>query len=783
MNENQEKIDRLLKRVELLSDKQSYFNQELKSIQAELYNLRYSKNTDTKEEKSPQNVPPVYNVPPSYKEEKQVPLGYKPQSTPYPAKSSVKKEVPSPKPINRSMEKFIGENLINKIGIIILVIGVGIGAKYAIDNQLISPLTRIILGYLVGLGLLGTAYKLKEKFTDLSAVLLSGSMAVMYFITYFAYSLYSLMPQVVAFLLMFVFTVFTVLSSLHFKREVISIIGLVGAYFVPFLLSNNSGRVEIMYSYMLLINLGVLFIAYKQYWKYLKVSSFAITWLIFTSWFFASYEEEHFLIASVFITAFFLVFHLSTVMSSLKEKDNNGYLDMTLTLINSLIFYSIGSTLVYDRFETNESLSIFTIINAAIYFATVLSLRNKELSDRNLFYIFLGLVMSFLTIVVPIQFEGSWITILWAAQAVFLFWIGQSKDLKFYTRAGVILLTLATISLTLDWGTFSNYGRGYNENLVTSIFNIYFLTSILYAICLGIIVYITKSKAAEGRTNIGIMNLSLYSILPIFLVFTVYYMFYLEIQVYWEQLFHTSKLVVNMEGKDYEQTIYNWNYEHLKTAWLFIYSLVFVAGLILINRFKLKNQYLTKATVFIGIGVCFIFLIGGLFNLSLMRDKYIFNNLDEYFTIGFMNITLRYISLAALGVLAYLTTIESKVFSSISNYTAYKDIAIHTILVWLLSSELIHWLDLYSSAASYKLGLSILWGLYSLMLIIIGIWKAKKHIRLAGFSLFTITLLKLFFYDITSLDTISKTIIFVIIGLLMLFASYLYNRYKGKIDD
>ena len=60
----------------------------------------------------------------------------------------------NPIQISNELEKFIGENLINKIGIAILIIGVAIGAKYSIENDLISPLTRIILGYLLGLGLL-----------------------------------------------------------------------------------------------------------------------------------------------------------------------------------------------------------------------------------------------------------------------------------------------------------------------------------------------------------------------------------------------------------------------------------------------------------------------------------------------------------------------------------------------------------------------------------------------------------------------------------------------------
>ena len=64
----------------------------------------------------------------------------------------------------RSYPIYIGENLINKVGIIITIIGVAIGSKYSIDNELISPLTRIILGYIAGIVLLGFSFKLKGKY-------------------------------------------------------------------------------------------------------------------------------------------------------------------------------------------------------------------------------------------------------------------------------------------------------------------------------------------------------------------------------------------------------------------------------------------------------------------------------------------------------------------------------------------------------------------------------------------------------------------------------------------
>jgi uncharacterized membrane protein len=65
--------------------------------------------------------------------------------------------------------------------------------------------------------------------------------------------------------------------------------------------------------------------------------------------------------------------------------------------------------------------------------------------------------------------------------------------------------------------------------------------------------------------------------------------------------------------------------------------------------------------------------------------------------------------------------------------------------------------------------------------VIIGIWKRKKHLRIAAIGLFAITLMKLFFYDLTHLDTIAKTIVFVSLGILLLIISFLYNKYRHLI--
>ena len=106
------------------------------------------------------------------------------------------------------------------------------------------------------------------------------------------------------------------------------------------------------------------------------------------------------------------------------------------------------------------------------------------------------------------------------------------------------------------------------------------------------------------------------------------------------------------------------------------------------------------------------------------------------------------------------------------------DIILHFVTLVVLSNEWLNWGTTFQLGASYKLGLSILWGSYALFLIVLGIWRNKAYLRMAAFALFGVTLLKLFFYDIAHLPTLPKTVIFIALGSLLLLISFLYNKYR-----
>ncbi|WP_454962218.1 DUF2339 domain-containing protein, partial [Capnocytophaga leadbetteri] len=208
-------------------------------------------------------------------------------------------------------ERFIGENLFSKIGIGIIIIGVFIGVKYSIEHDLISPAMRLVLSYLVGVGLFAAGAMLKKKYENFSAVLVSGAMTIFYFVTFIGYSVFNFFPQSLTFVLMFLFTAFTVAASLNYNKVVIALIGLVGSYAVPFLLSDNSGRVSILFAYTAIINIGVLIISFYKQWRSLYLSAFAFTWLMLLSLWGNAYKYNDFTPYFIFNLVTFLTFYIA----------------------------------------------------------------------------------------------------------------------------------------------------------------------------------------------------------------------------------------------------------------------------------------------------------------------------------------------------------------------------------------------------------------------------------------------------------------------------------------
>ena len=80
-----------------------------------------------------------------------------------------------------------------------------------------------------------------------------------------------------------------------------------------------------------------------------------------------------------------------------------------------------------------------------------------------------------------------------------------------------------------------------------------------------------------------------------------------------------------------------------------------------------------------------------------------------------------------------------------------------------------------------QLSLSGVWLLYSAVLMTAGIWRKLKGLRLISIVIFGITILKIFIYDHSSLETLYRIFSFIGLGVILLAVSYAYQRYKDII--
>jgi uncharacterized membrane protein len=312
----------------------------------------------------------------------------------------------------------------------------------------------------------------------------------------------------------------------------------------------------------------------------------------------------------------------------------------------------------------------------------------------------------------------------------------------------------------------------------------------LFAAAFAVIWFINNDNDAdENSLPPELQNLQQYVnyIIPVIFLIVLYNSFRTEIGNYFNnQLILTPARKSPLTIFDSPTELRDSSLDSFNIVWQINYTMLFLTLLSFANIKQIKSELLGFINLGLNILAITIFLSVGLYAISELRENYLAQTNAEFFTRGIFHLFIRYISYAFAAILMaaiykYIKQNFLKAAAPNFDFDTAFDFVFYSTILWIASSELLNWMDIYNVQNSYKLGLSILWGIYALILIILGIYKKKKHLRIGAIVLFAATLVKLFFYDIASLDTISKTIVFVSLGVLLLIISFLYNKFKDVI--
>ena len=664
---------------------------------------------------------------------------------------------------NPDLEKFIGENLLSKIGIVIFVIGMGFLVKLGIDNEVITESMRVAIGILIGGGMIGLAHYLRNSFAKFSSVLIGGALSVLYFTIALAFHEYALIPQIAAFIIMVIITAFGVLLSVAYDRKSLAVLAIIGGFGTPFFVSTGSGNFSVLLTYILILDIGMLTLVYFKKWNIINYLSYGFTYILFIGVYFSKFidhEEATRWPLLLFLTSFYLIFFLMTIIYNVKNTKKFKYPEMAMLLSNASIYFGLGLSLIHGYKDGLYS-GVFTALTAFFNFGFAYTLYKRKDIDRNLLFLLIGIVLTFVSLIAPIQLNGNYITIFWAIEGVLLLWLAQKSGIKIMKTGAFIVSVLMLISLSMDWQ--QNYYPKYDYVVLNVFLNKAFIASFMAMTSLiGILQLLKQDEIIEIRNFKFVWkNAQVKMILAV--VFYLGFLFELNYQFIRIELATTHIAIL-----------------------LGIYNYSFVIGILAISRIKSSGSF-RKVCFWLSSIAVGSYLTVYLNQVVTSRSYYLLN---KGVSTGYY---WHYVLLAL-----FLIILVSLYFNIYRKYTFKSKKG--TIALWILafigvfvsSAEVSHISMLYqygSGIEDYqaydvvvKSVYPVVWALTALVLMIVGMKFRLKTLRIASLGLFTITIIKLFFYDLAGNST-GKIISFILLGVILLIISFLYQKLKFIIQD
>ena len=209
-------------------------------------------------------------------------------------------------------ENLVGVKLFSGIAGIALVIAAVFFLRYSVEHGWLEPPVRVVIGILVALGLL-TACELKaaRRYPVTANALDAAAVAILFATFFAAHSLWHLISAGVAFALLALVTAVAVVLSIRRDSLFIAVLGLLGGFATPALLSTGENRPIPLFAYLLLLNVGLAWVAYRKRWAALSTLTVVLTAAYQWGWVFRFLSASQLSLAA----GIFLLFPLVAVVS------------------------------------------------------------------------------------------------------------------------------------------------------------------------------------------------------------------------------------------------------------------------------------------------------------------------------------------------------------------------------------------------------------------------------------------------------------------------------------
>jgi uncharacterized membrane protein len=377
---------------------------------------------------------------------------------------------------------FFGGNLVVRVGVLVLLVGVVLLLRL-LSDYIEIPITVKLIGIgIIGLGLAALGLKLAKNRFAYGITLQGAGLAIAYLTTFFAYSVYQVLSSVPSFMGLGILSAITIGLAVRQNALPLALLALSGGFFAPILTSSDIGNLVVLFSYYLLLNVTIAIIAHYRTWKMLNLLGVMVTFGLAYYW--GATENLSAVIEAqrwslVLLVALHVLLYLFVVIryaqqiiayNTLNEAsfahtdiadtvNNTNNIDKVHLGNNSYVFpidtgllFSVP-ILAFGLFAAlldavPNALTITSAVLAAIYLGIGWVFVQRSQRYALITEGMLALGFGFLALVIPLAFDAEWIAFGWSVQGLALVWFGR-RSLRAWSVLFGLLLQLLSIAMLM----------------------------------------------------------------------------------------------------------------------------------------------------------------------------------------------------------------------------------------------------------------------------------------------------------------------------------------------
>jgi uncharacterized membrane protein len=404
-----------------------------------------------------------------------------------------------------SLESRIGAQLLNRIGILAVLIGMAWFLKLAFDRNWIGPGVRIWIGLACAAALVLWSERFRRRgFSAFSYSLKALGTSIAYLSLWAASSVFHLAPPWLIFLAMTAVTIFNAVLARRQRSELLAIYALAGGLATPGLLAMGHDSAIFLFSYLALLNGGALLLLALHPWKRLAWAALLGTAVYYIGWTLSQDDASRLLVRGCFLGVFFAGFAAAPFLILrqaqaadplfpvapfliLRQADAaDPVFPIAFPIANAAAAW-VGMMVLFGAMDQHPVRPWVTVALALACLSMAAALRAR--AAVALARTYLGLGVFFVAVAVPLEFHGYAVTLCWLGESLALVALakyGSHAAMRVFATA---LLTLSGYSLLLDW-------IGSTPQPLSVAANMYFATNLIGA---GVFASVTGLSLGELR--------------------------------------------------------------------------------------------------------------------------------------------------------------------------------------------------------------------------------------------------------------------------------------------